>query len=418
MAKQPIAKQTIVLPIASKVKGTLMEADKELETSVRRAVASGSTKSISKKKKWTPALTEAVKKDLELDKRNVFAVSDEDLLYLDDPEVLKEIIETRKLKALHKVDEQEEKKREKEFAEFKAFKRDKISPILEALSNFKFPAVHRPAPIKKQKTERAFVICAFDWHVGGKADKSGLVRGGDWSIELALQSVQKYCDKITEDVSNDKVGFDKAIIFFGGDLFNSLSGFTSNGTHLKHNDGGDKQFEAAMKAMITLCDTALRLFPTVQVHFVKGNHGGDTDYALGIAVKSWYRTEKRMAFEVYSKRTAEIKVGPVLFFLDHGASSEVRAKIPTVDAKKENYVLRLINQSKLAHLVKQKIFLMGDLHHYKHTEHNGFEFIQSGALPLGDHYADALGLHSRSSQSCFVVDPTGLRQTFRYFLDE
>lgn len=332
------------------------------------------------------------------------------------PEVLSE--EERKFAFAQSMEKEAWKSTQRDADKWREFEFGTLNPFETFLTNWTPPEYKKVScrNIYQKQTNLTFVAGCFDWHFGALAEQRYLYKGLNWNIEQAHKSVNKYIEGIEKKVRT--MTFDKGVIMFGGDLYNSLTGFTENGTKLLNEVGRDTQFEAVMDAMINMCNAFLELFPEVEVQFVRGNHGGTTDIPLAWAVKNYYRNEQRLKFNITSCRTKSFRVYDTLILLDHGASDQSKSLVPGPGKARESYIQGLF----LAHPdalvgIKQKIFVMGDQHHFEQHEYADFEFVMMGALPCGDQYSDSKNLHNRARQNCLIIGPDGLEATLHVYLD-
>jgi hypothetical protein len=347
--------------------------------------------------------------------------SNEEILNTSTEELVAKALEIKRQEIEKKIYEADLQKIKSDALKWNKFQTGRYEPFKESLKTWQPPAytpVKKSDLVKKVKEGRVFVVTAFDWHIGALAEERYLEKGKDWNIEAAKRAIKAYIDSITKTVAADSVGFSSCRILFGGDLYNSLSGFTAQGTPIRNEVGGDTQFDAIMEMATALTDRMLEIFDSVEVNYVRGNHGGHTDYALGIALKSYYRLEPRIKFNVHSERTAVFKIGNVVIGFEHGASDQTKSVVPNNGTPLEAYIQKVFGYyPELLIDSKQRIYVIGDKHHFVHKEIGEYEYIQCGALPVGDQYASALRLHSRPRQNCFILDPNGLESVCHIYFD-
>ena len=345
--------------------------------------------------------------------------TNEEITGKDSKQLSADLPEKKKFEFHQSIEKQVWKDTQANALKWNEFEYGQLKPFEQAIARWTPPKyVPVNVPTRKTKAGRCFVAGVFDWHVGGAAETRYLFKGKEWNIEVAKQMVRKYIAGIKAKVMGDPVGYDKCVILMGGDLYNTLTGFTSNGTPLLNDKTKDTQFDAIMDCLVLFINEMLAMFPKVEAHFVRGNHGGTTDYPLGVALKCYFRTEIRLDFNLYSCRTAPVVVNQVLILLDHGASDQTKSMMPRTGKAKESYVQHLL----LAHPewlvgIQQRLFIMGDLHHYSQEEFADFEFIQMGALVIGDQYSDTKNLHNRPRQNCLEIDDEGLVATHHIYVD-
>jgi len=346
-------------------------------------------------------------------------VTDEELKEKDVEQLAEELLLRKRFDLAQKIEKDIWKETQANSLKWIEFKHNHYDPFMTNLKSWNPPAhVQVNAPTKQCAEDRAFVVGAFDWHIGAMAESRYLFKGRDWNIAEANKSINKYTNAIAERVANDGAGFGKCVFLMGGDLYNTLTGYTSNGTQLTNEVIKDTQFEAIMNLLVFFTDRLLEIFPKVECHFVRGNHGGVTDIPLAWAIKNYYHKEPRLTFDISSCRTKMVTVGPVLFLLDHGASDEAKAQVPNSGKAKEAYIQSLfLAYPDMLVGIKQKVFLMGDLHHFVQEEYNDFEFIMTGALPCGDQYSNTKNLRNRPRQNCIIVGRDGIESIAHIYFE-
>lgn len=346
--------------------------------------------------------------------------TDEEIKDKSEGDLIIDALEQKKFELFQKIEKEKWKDTQANANKWLEFKANNMEPFLSFLSTWTPPKyVPVKPPVKnKSNSNRAFVVGAFDWHIGGREEARYMWKGYDWNLEAAKVAINKYAAKILEQVQNDVKGFNRCVFLLGGDLYNSLTGFTANGTPLNNEFSRDTQFEAVMNLLIEFINHLLSIFPKVECHFVRGNHGGTTDIPLAWAIKNYFHTENRLVFEISSCRTKPIRVNSVLMLIDHGASDQTKSLVPSSPKAKEAYIQHLLLANpELLVGVKQKLFIQGDLHHYEQKEYNDFEFFMFGALPCGSQYADTKNMHNRARQNCLIVGDDGVEQVLHVYLD-
>lgn len=348
--------------------------------------------------------------------------TNEEILANDDDALVGDYLEKRKFALHQKIEKAQWKDVQADATKWQEFKLGKLDPFKAFLDTWQPPAYE---PVKWNHKDnlynhqRTFVASAFDWHIGAREEARYMWKGKEWNLDNAKKSVERYLAKVKLHIANDLAGFGKCVFVMGGDLYNSLTGYTSNGTQLNNEYSRDTQFEAAMNLLIYFIRGLLELFPEVECHFVRGNHGGTTDIPLAWALKNYFLPEDRLTkFEIDSCRTKPVRIGPVLMLIDHGASDQTKSLLPGNPKSKESYIQHLLlARPELLIGVKQKIFVQGDLHHYEQKEFADFEFFMFGALPWGSQYADTKNLHNRARQNCLIIGEDGVEQVLHIYVD-
>ena len=322
---------------------------------------------------------------------------------------------------------------EVERAELKAFQKDaeqwrlqkekRIDPFTNWLETWK-PA-SRTLPVLKEavadikQNGRVFVITAFDWHLGAFANPETNLNGKKWNVATCQNLIDTYIQRIAETAKNDHAGFEKAVILWGGDLYHSLTGETAKGTQLQCEVYSDQQFDIIMNMMIKFVEKIHSIFGKVECHFVRGNHGGVTDYPLGRAVAEHFRQTEGVDFNVYSTQHAVCFAGNNMIVLSHGASSTTKSKLGKSRNELEARFARIDGQIRDPRKTEKinKYMIVGDKHHFKYEEFANFELIQCRALPLADTFAGEYDLYSKAGQNCFVFDNRGLSSQLHFIFE-
>lgn len=335
-------------------------------------------------------------------------------------EITGDLLELKKFRVVQEFNKKSWHVTQSNALKWMEFEEGILNPLKSFFKKWKAPEF-KSIPESKfaaDKNGKVFVCGAFDWHYGSKAEKRYMFRKDDWNSAKAAESIQKYVEEIGKSINNSKSKFEKIVILLGGDLFDSITSFTEKGTPLKSDTIRDTQFDGIFNCLTNFISQLIALFPNVELHFIRGNHGGTFDYTLGKGLQSYFRNEKRLKFNLYSSRTAAIRVKDVLLLLDHGASDKYKSKTPKGGKARESYIqsLLLSDPQKLIG-IKQKIFVQGDLHHFQQHEYNDFEFFMFGALPTGSEHADHGNWHARPRQNCLIIGDNGVDQVLHYYFD-
>ena len=304
--------------------------------------------------------------------------------------------------------------------QWQEFQAGEIDPFESFLKKF------QPTPLKplkftgaltngKKKSKNTFLVGLSDLHFGGKADADELFNGEDFNAERIAQVVDSYAEQIAESVSERNYRFEKAVICVLGDILHSLSGRTEKGTQLEYDVLREAQFELAFESMIRFITRMVEIFGSAEVHCIKGNHAGPDDYILCLALKSFFRADERINFELYKSRAAIFRVNNIAILMDHGDSDYVKAKVPKDGAAREAYIqARFMEKSELIHGTKTRLMIQGDQHHCEYKEHRAFEYFMFSS-PSQDRYADHLNLSSKPRQNCLILSEDGLKEFLHFY---
>ncbi len=115
--------------------------------------------------------------------------------------------------------------------------------------------------------------------------------------------------------------------------------------------------------------------------------------------------------------TVGIRISNTYVLLTHGASDSVKARVPKGKSR-EIYFLDMLNSDpeKLVG-AKDKLVIMGDLHHFEYVKYNSFDFLLLPSPICGDRYSDHLNLHSRPQQVCLILNENGIKEHLLYSFD-
>ncbi|NBQ71205.1 MAG: hypothetical protein EBU46_21170, partial [Nitrosomonadaceae bacterium] len=195
------------------------------------------------------------------------------------------------------------------------------------------------------------------------------------------------------------------------------NGRTEKGTQLEYDVLREEQFELAFDTMIRFINRMIEIFGSVETHCVKGNHAGPDDYILCLALKSYFRNDKRVVFNLYKARTAIFRVNKIAIMIDHGESDYVKAKIPTNGSAREAYIqARFMEKSSVIHGTTTRLMIQGDKHHCEYQEFRAFEFFMFSS-PAQDRYSDHLNLSSKPRQNCLILSEEHVKEHLFYTFD-
>jgi hypothetical protein len=346
-------------------------------------------------------------------------VTDERLTEVPEDQIVRDLIQQKRFAVRQKFEKEDWKETQNEAAKWRAFKNGSLDPFSDSLKNFE------PDPVKPIQFCRnsgtsndIFLIGLSDLHFGGIARSSELFKGEDFNAAKIKVIINDYAKKIAVELDQRQKNYKEVIICSLGDILHTLTGETVKGTALEAEVLREEQFELAFDCLIQFFIRMLELFPSVNVYAVKGNHAGAGDYILFKTIAAYFRTEKRINFNLFKSRQACFKVGSTAILMDHGASDMSKSTIPTNGTAKEAYVQALFLQyPEVLPGAKCKLMLQGDRHRFMYQELRGFDHVIMGSCVLGDRYADNLGLHSRARQNCLVINDDGLKEVISFYFD-
>lgn len=346
-------------------------------------------------------------------------VTNEELLQNKGKEAIQRIIDTRKANIQQELQHADWNLTQKDALKWRTFEAGTLAPFEACLRDYKPEPI---APIKYQGVRETnndvFIVGLSDIHFGGVANAAELFKGSDYNATKIKNIIDEYARKIAAEVASRKTNFKKVAICSLGDILHTLTGETVKGVPLETDVSGESQFDLAFDTLMRFITRMLEIFPEVEVYAVKGNHAGVDDYILFKAIEAFFRTEKRIKFEVSKPQCALHRIGSAAVLLFHGASAEVKAILPASGAPRETAVQRLfLEQPEMLVGTKVKLLLQGDRHSFRYEELPGFENVIMGSCVTGDHYADSKGLYSRSRQNCLVLSDDGVKEVLSFYFD-
>lgn len=297
-----------------------------------------------------------------------------------------------------------------------------LNPFRDILETWQPPKLKYNKPIKSNKcnNNKSYIVTLSDLHFGSFANTEyTYLSKSKQNLSITEQSIKDYVNSILEDLSTRNESYNECILLSLGDILHSVSGYTDKGTHLESDITGPLQFKSALNTLFYLIDTLSKSFNKLEIKSVSGNHDYFADWALFTALEKTFSTYKNIKFDISMSRWMHFTKGKNLFILEHGYSPFYKSKVPKAMSAKESYIQRLILNAlkEVKTDIKNKYFIMGDLHHHKQEDYPQFEFIQLPTCVKNDKYSDHLNLISRPKQLTFILDnDKGITQTISHFV--
>jgi hypothetical protein len=342
--------------------------------------------------------------------------TNEQLIEKDVDELTTDVLEKKKFQLHQKVQKQSWLETEEAAHRWYEFIEGSYNPMEAMLKNWQppkyIPASSKSISDKKPKGEETMLVGLSDVHFGGYAEKHLSYRGKGTSTAETITAMEHYANDVKKTVENRTYSFKECVVTSLGDILHtSGQGFTVKGTPLSYDCLKEEQFNKAFNSLVKFIYSMLELFPTVRVKSVKGNHNDFGDYVLFKAMEAYFRTEKRICFEVFETDHGLFKINNTLFVISHGYSAEYKGRLPGGGKGRESYIANLF----LAHPenligVKTKVLLTADQHHLEAKEYAEFDHYMLSTAVKGDKHSEALGLNNVPRQSYFVVDNTGVSE--------
>jgi hypothetical protein len=269
--------------------------------------------------------------------------------------------------------------------------------------------------LKLDVGEDELVIFASDWHYGIVANERYLANQQDWDINKTVEVVQEYCEKLKANILKKK--YKKVHLVFGGDIIHTLTGFTDKGTKLEANPIGSEVLEKAFDSVINFINGLLEVHGNINVYAVNGNHSELGDHVLYRMAELFYKTDKRLKFNITDERFLFFKIYDNMFLIDHGYSAKTKSRLPNKGVGRENYINNIFLASGNGEKVKNRYYLSGDQHHLESYELTNVEGYMFPSLVGGCRYADNSGYKARVRQNALAVNKEGVSEVINFYFD-
>ena len=342
-------------------------------------------------------------------------------------EIVLENLDLKKSKIIEKLEKLELNKTKEKAEKWELFEYNFVSAIDSFLQNW-VPPKHVPVKSKPQKTgQNEIIFGCSDWHFGLFSDERYMYNQKSWNIEKAMGSVNNYSQQIKEHLRSRKDPYKRVNLAFLGDLIHGLDGFTDKGTKLEAHPIKEEQLEKAYNSVLHFINNILEETNNIRVFSVPGNHSSFGDYFLMKMLEIYFRNDRRISFDITTKRFLTFDIGNSHFLLDHGYSAVTKSRLPAPGSGRENYInntflskidqIMDINQKK--NTLKHLYYLSADQHHMESGELTNVETYMFSTFISGCRYADNSGYKSRPRQSALVIDPQkGVTEFLHFFFDD
>jgi hypothetical protein len=347
-------------------------------------------------------------------------ITREELLEKDISALSEDIVQKKKFQLYQKVQKKSWKDTEEAAKKWHELIEGTYNPFEAILKNWKPPQytpVKAPA-LKSKKSEKAILIGLSDVHFGGYASATDSFRGVGSSTDNTVRNIEDYASNIAKFVSERNYSFKECVIAGLGDILHTTGrGFTTKGTPLVFDCLKEEQFDKALSSLTKFIQAMLELFPRVRVKSVKGNHNDFGDYVLFKALEAYFKSEKRIDFEIYRTEQGLFKINNTLFIISHGYNAEYPGHLPKSGKARESYIANLfLTHPEQLIGVKTKVLLTADQHHMEAKEYAEFEHYMLSTLVPNDSYSEAMGLKNIAKQSCFVIDDFGVSEILNSYV--
>jgi hypothetical protein len=281
------------------------------------------------------------------------------------------------------------------------------------------PPKYIPTKVEYKPTgDKELVIGCSDWHYGLVASERYLYNQKEWNIEKTKESVEKYAEKLVSHIIERGNPYKRVTLAFLGDILHGLDGFTDKGTKLEAHPLKEDQLEEAYNSVLAFIQTLLAVIGNIRVVAVPGNHSSFGDYFLLKMLSIYFKDDKRLTFEITSKRFLTFKIERNLFLLDHGYAPTSRSRLPAPGTGRENYINNLfMAKPKDMQGIDRNFYISADQHHMESAELTNVETYMFSTLVGGCRHADTSGYKSRQRQSCLVVGEEGVSEFLHFYFD-
>ena len=205
--------------------------------------------------------------------------------------------------------------------------------ILKTVSSFiENHSPHYPSIKRKIKlNNHLLVINPADIHIGKYANH--IETGDGYNVEIA-------CERVLEGLQgliNKSKGFevDRVLFCVGNDILHidNVYNTTTAGTNQDVDGKWWEHFEIAL-ALYVKCVEILREIAPVDVIHSMSNHDYQSGFHLAHALKSWFRNDRDITFDISVAHRKYYKYGKNLIGLEHGDGAKM-ANLPLMMAQEK-----------------------------------------------------------------------------------
>jgi hypothetical protein len=235
---------------------------------------------------------------------------------------------------------------------------DQVSDFIENHSPY-YPSVKR----KNKNANHLLVVNPADIHIGKYAN--GAETGSEYDVETACMRVLEGLEGLISKAQ----GFDVERVLFciGNDVLHidNVYNTTTKGTHQDTDGKWWEHFEVAL-ALYVKCVEMLREIAPVDVVHSMSNHDYQSGFHLAHALKSWFRQDGEVSFDVSVAHRKYYQYGTNLIGLEHGDG-----------AKMDNLPLLMAQEKpEMWSGTKYRYWYLHHLHHkVKHKWRDAKDFI-------------------------------------------
>ena len=203
--------------------------------------------------------------------------------------------------------------------------------ILKTVSSFvENHSPHYPSIKRKIKlNNHLLVINPADIHIGKYANH--LETGDGYNVEIACERVLEGLQGLIDKSKGFEV--DKVLFCIGNDILHidNVYNTTTAGTNQDVDGKWWEHFEIAL-ALYVKCVEILREIAPVDVIHSMSNHDYQSGFHLAHALKSWFRLDSEVTFDISVAHRKYYKYGKNLIGLEHGDGAKM-ANLPLTMAQ-------------------------------------------------------------------------------------
>jgi hypothetical protein len=344
--------------------------------------------------------------------------SDEKVKEKSEKELIDEVLLEKRASVEQKLERIDWKKTVDDAESWRLFQHN-YGDYFDNLVKYWQPKKYEPVKLQtKKSSNKELVVGCSDWHFGLIANERYLYNQKEWNIEATQTAVSDYAQQIVTHLQERNHPYKRITLAFGGDLIHGLDGFTDKGTRLEAHPIKEDQLEQAFDCTLQFIKTLLSVCENIRVVSVPGNHSSFGDYFLMKMLSIYFKDEKRISFEITSKRFITFDCFDSLFLLDHGYAPTTKNRLPSPGTARENYINNIfLSKPEKLNGYKHFYYLSCDQHHMESGEMTNAEHYMFSTLVGGCRHADNSGYKSRPRQSALVVDERGVKEFLHFYFD-
>ena len=201
---------------------------------------------------------------------------------------------------------------------------EKVSSFIEKYSPH-YPSVKRTT----KQNNHLLVINPSDIHIGKYANH--LETGDGYDVEVACMRVLEGLEGLMAKAQGFEV--DRVLFCIGNDILHidNVYNTTTAGTNQDVDGKWWEHFEVAL-ALYVKCVEILREIAPVDVIHSMSNHDYQSGFHLAHALKSWFRNDSEVTFDISVAHRKYYKYGKNLIGLEHGDGAKM-ANLPLTMAQ-------------------------------------------------------------------------------------